>query len=231
MNIFSIGDRLKACAALVRDGAVLADIGTDHGYLPIYLLDENRIDRAVLSDINKGPLAKAEENVTRRGYRNRVSLVLCDGASALSGCGATDYCICGMGGELIADIIAAAPHLKNNKIRLILQPMSKQEVLRNYLFNSGFSILKEVYSFDEGKYYVTVLAEYSGERVEFSAVDAYFGKMNVLVNSEAVLGYMKTKARSLESVIKGKREGGVDTSTEEHLLTALEERFGIRSSL
>ena len=228
MRNFTLGERLKTCASLVREGAVLADVGTDHAYLPIYLLSEGKIERAVLSDINEGPLLKAKENVIANGYSERVSLVLCDGACALAESGATDYSVCGMGGELIASIISSAPHLKDKKIRLILQPMSKPEALRSFLFDNGFSILEERYSFDEGKYYVSMLAEYSGKKEEYTSFDACFGKTfpsddNVRVMTE----YMKRRKRALKGIINGKREGNADFSEEERLVAELSERFNI----
>lgn len=228
MRNFTLGDRLKTCASLVREGSVLADVGTDHAYLPIYLLSEGRIERAVLSDINEGPLLKAKENVLANGYEEKVSLVLCDGAYALSECGATDYSICGMGGELIASIISSAPHLMDKKIRLILQPMSKQETLRAFLYDNGFSILAERYSFDEGKYYVSILAEYCGVKETYTAFDAYFGKAFVCdENADVMTEYMRVRKRVLEGIINGKREGNADCSEEESLIAELSRRFDI----
>ena len=176
MRGIRIGARLRACASFVREGAVLADVGTDHAYLPIFLFASGKIERAVLSDINAGPLAVAEENVRANGFYDRSSLVLCDGAGALAGMGITDYAICGMGGELIADIISRAEQLRDSSVRLILQPMSRVAALRTYLFENGFKILRELYSTEEDKHYVTILAEYTGERVEFSPHEAHFGK-------------------------------------------------------
>ena len=95
----AIDARLMSSANFVRAGAVLADIGTDHGYLPIVLLKEGRIERAVMSDINEGPLATARRNVEDEGLSDKCTLILSDGALALEGLGITDYSICGMGGR------------------------------------------------------------------------------------------------------------------------------------
>lgn len=228
MRSLTPGERLKSCAALVRDGAALADVGTDHAYLPIYLLSEGRIERAVLSDINEGPLLKAKENVLESGYSDRVSFELCDGARELAKYGATDYSVCGMGGELIADIIAAAPQLKNGEIRLILQPMTKPEALRAYLFDNGFSILEESYSFDEGKYYVAILAEYTAAVTEYTPADAHFGKFPPKRGvTPEMLEYMRIRKRALEAIISGKRAGNADFSEEEALSLELSRRFDI----
>lgn len=221
--------RLLCCASLVREGAVLADVGTDHGYLPIYLLETGRISRAVLSDINRGPLAKAEENVRAAGLDPFVEFRLTNGAAALADLGATDYTVCGMGGELIADIIEHAPHLKCENINLILQPMSKPEALREYLYKNGFLVDRELFVTDEGKHYVCILAHYTGERVEFSHADAYFGFERFYRDepSDAARRYFEGKLASLIRREEGKRLGGEDTSHELELITALKRRLNI----
>ena len=88
-----ISPRLAVCAQLVRSGAVLADVGTDHAYLPIHLLSLGKIERAVASDINEGPLEKARTNVMQSGFSDKACTVLTNGAAALSESGATDYAI------------------------------------------------------------------------------------------------------------------------------------------
>ena len=222
-----INKRLLACSELVREGAVLADVGTDHAYLPIHLLEQGKIGRAVLSDINQGPLNKARENAERAGFIHKVTLKLCNGASELSDTGATDYAICGMGGELIAEIIEHAPHLKDNTISLVLQPMSKPEALREYLFLSGFEIIKERYVTDTGKHYVCILARFSGVNTPFSSADVAFGTREIfdMAKSPERDEYMKTRYASILRTIVGKKEGGLDTSDESELVLALEERM------
>ncbi len=228
MKSYAIGKRLLSASGFVRQGAYFADIGTDHAYLPLFLLRAGRISRAVCADINKGPLESARRNAAELGYTDSVTFVLTDGAMGLSDMGITDYAICGMGGELIADIISSAPHLKCSGIRLILQPMSKPEALRAFLFDNGFSILEQRYSFDEGKYYVSILAEYSGEKEEYTHFDACFGKTFPCDdNAHVMTEYMKVRKRALEGIINGKREGNADFSEEERLVAELSERFNI----
>lgn len=225
----AINKRLRTAASLVRDGAILADVGTDHAYLPIYLLEQGKIEKAILSDINEGPLNKARENVKKYGFEDKAEFFLCDGASALSGLGITDYTICGMGGELIADIIDKAPEIKNEKINLILQPMSKQEVLRRYLFENGFEINNEVYVTDECKHYVCILAHFSGKTQDFSDADVYFGKEKFFKNeTEDFLNFMKAKLAALTVTVEGKMRGGLDTEFESGLLSTLKERLKIK---
>lgn len=216
--------RLMSAVGFVRQGAVFADIGTDHAYLPLFLLSEGRIERAVLADINEGPLESARRNAEATPYADKVELCLTDGAAALQGKGITDYAICGMGGELIADIIERAPHLRDESLNLILQPMSRQSVLRRYLASRGFSITAECYSEDSGKLYVCMQVKFVGERREISDAEAEFGwKTTEIVNKNLQKEYIKQKKQSLTRAAYGKRLGGEDTSAEEALIAAAEE--------
>lgn len=216
MKDINISPRLLSAADFVRQDAILADIGTDHAYLPLFLLRAGRIARAVCSDIHEGPLASARANAEAAGLSDRVELVLTDGAAALSGRGVTDYAICGMGGELIADIIDRAPEMRSADVRLILQPMTRRGELVRYLLANGFSILRESYSHDAGKYYVTLLVGYTGEPVAVDPLEAEFGRCATPCEEKAArLGYLKTRLASYRKRAQGiekSKSGGVDYS-------------------
>ena len=222
----TLDKRLLSCADFVRAGAVFADIGTDHGYLPLFLLREGRIQRAYLSDVNRGPLSSAERNAESEGLLDKCEFILADGALALSGKGITDYAICGMGGELIARIINDAPHLFTKGVRLILQPMTKQETLRRFLVKNGFSIVGERFSFDSGKYYATIAAEYTAMIGEISDAEAELGF--IMPHDEdrvEYLGYLEGKKKAIIKALNGKIKGGLDTKDDEHALSLIEERI------
>ena len=219
MNKSPLGPRLKAVAELVSSGAILADVGTDHGYLPIYLLECGKIERAVLSDVNEGPLKKAKDNVKLHNLEERVEFCLTNGAKALAGLGITDYAVCGMGGELIADIISAAPQLKASGVSLVLQPMSRPEAVRGCLWKSGFTITDEVYSADDGKLYVCMRAVYSGEKKDFTTVEEFFGEARFINPESLTQGeYISSKLRALLRAKSGKELGGMDTAYEDALI-------------
>lgn len=215
MSDTKLNERLCSAASFVRQRAVLADIGTDHAYLPIFLLSSGHIERAYATDINRGPLISAEENIRQAGLLSRCELVLSDGATALSGLGITDYTVCGMGGELIASIIERAPHLFDMAVRLILQPMSRQHVLRKYLLEKGFSIKAEAYSRDAGKYYVSMMVEYTGIKKVISERDSHLPCTDTqIINKEAERGYLLSKLRAYKKAARGKMLGGCDTPHE-----------------
>ncbi len=221
-----LSPRLGSAAQLVRQGATFADIGTDHAYLPIFLLKEGRIARAFCSDINEGPLATAKKNAEAAGVSERITFTLADGAEALLGRGITDYAICGMGGELIADIISAAPHLKDESIILILQPMSRHAHLRRYLASEGFSILAESYSRDSGKNYVCFLARYENSSRDISAAEAEFGGEDCeIVNLGAQIAYLEERKRSFMRIADGKTRGGESAPAELSLADEADRRI------
>jgi tRNA (adenine22-N1)-methyltransferase len=222
----ALNPRLTSAAEFVRQGARFADVGTDHAYLPLFLLSEGRISYALCTDINEGPLASAVANAKDAGLYDKMDFRLTDGAAALAEYGITDMAICGMGGDLIASIVEAADYLRDEKINLILQPMTKQEHLRRHLALSGFSVLGERFSFDSGKYYVTLLAEYTGECREISECEAELG-IDVPHNSDAAeyLGFLEGKRKAAKKALDGKRSGGYDTVEEEALLGMIDERI------
>ena len=218
----ALNARLLSAAELVRQDATFADIGTDHAYLPLFLLDEGRIKYAYCCDINEGPLNSARRNAEERGRADEMSFVLTDGAAILSGRGITDYAICGMGGELIADILDRAPHLRDGGVNLILQPMTRQEKLRAYLAANGYSVLCESYSFDAGKHYVCLLATYTGKCREISELESIVGSPDSQYRGDnSRTAYLKAKLASLERAYNGKVEAGLDCEGDLDLIAGL----------
>ena len=140
-HTFKLPPRLAAIAALVPDGARLADVGTDHALLPIRLLLDGKIQSAVATDIRPGPLSRAKENAYAAGVQD-LSCVLCDGLTGVSPDSADTVVIAGMGGENIAAILRAAPWACRNTL-CILQPMSRPEELRAALPSLGLTIRAE----------------------------------------------------------------------------------------
>lgn len=136
-----LSPRLQAVADQVPEGAVFADIGTDHAYLPVWLLLNGRIDHAIAADLREGPLARARETAAQYGVTDRVSFRLCDGLTGIGAGEADVIAIAGMGGETIASILAAAPWTRD--CRLLLQPMTSFPDLRLWLQQNGYMIENE----------------------------------------------------------------------------------------
>ena len=223
-----LGKRLLSAANFVRQGAYLADIGTDHAYLPLFLLDSGRIKRAVCTDINPAPLASATRNAELYSHVDKIKFILTDGAVGLEGLGISDYTICGMGGELIADIIERSPHLKVGGVRLILQPMTKQAYLKRYLLASGFELVGEAYAKDAGKFYITLVAEYDGVVRKISDLEAELGKIDSRALSDEQSGFIKVKLAALNKAARGKSKSEIDDSYEAKIIREYERIMGAK---
>jgi tRNA (adenine22-N1)-methyltransferase len=160
--MITLDKRLSAVAALVRQGSRLADIGTDHAYLPVHLVQSGVCPSAIASDIGAGPLDAARRTVTENGLTSEIALRLGDGLATVKAGEVEDVAIAGMGGETIVAILEAAPWVQNEGIRLILQPMTRAEDLRRWLLTHGFSILEEHLIIDGRHLYPVLAAQYTG---------------------------------------------------------------------
>lgn len=218
--------RLLCAASFVRCGAIVADIGSDHAYLPIYLLQSGIAERAVATDINEGPIRNAQANVKEAGLSHKISLVLTDGLCGIEQYAPTDILICGMGGELIERIISEAPFTKDDKVRLILQPMSRQEKLRAYLLGAGYNIIDEKLSCDNGRIYQCICAEFDGEAREYTDAELLLGRHNIEAKTEFFFTLVCAKIAALEKKRTGKREAGLNTEKEDRLLFELNKMKG-----
>lgn len=215
----NLSNRLISAAKYVRRGSKIADIGTDHAWLPIYLIEKGISPCAVAADINEGPLARARINIPR-GMQKKIELRLTDGLSGIEACGVDDILICGMGGELIARIISDAPFTKDGNIRLVLQPMTKAPHLREFLLSSGYSIIGETLSFDD-RIYQTLCAEYTGKKEEYSDIELLLGRHNIERGGELFSRFVAQNIKMFEGIIAGKASGGADISYEEKILEEL----------
>ena len=161
--------RLMTAVPYVRPGRLVADIGTDHAYLPIYLCEQKRLSPvvapngetlcAVAADINKGPVERADQHIAAAGLTQYIRTVQTDGLTGLDAYGPEDIIIFGMGGELIASILEAAPWVHAAGKRLILQPMTHAEKLREYLLSAGYAMIGETLSREGDRIYQTLCAE------------------------------------------------------------------------
>ena len=221
MNIPKISKRLEAAASFVRNDVRVADIGTDHAYLPIYLYKTKKINGGVASDINKGPTERALENVRAYGAEKAIDVIRTDGLFGIEKYSVDDVMILGMGAELIVKIISEAQWLKDRRYRLILQPMTHPEILRGYLFKNGFSVIDECIVDDE-KIYQIICAEYSGENTEADDIELMLGKKNIERGGE-LFGELLERTRNVFCErIKGKSMAGADTSYDDNIVAKID---------
>lgn len=148
-----LSKRMKAVASMVTPGNILADIGTDHGYVPIALVQRERIPKAIAMDINKGPLQRAKDNIVLYHMEEYIETRLSDGVDALLEGEVDTILIAGMGGELVIHILEAGEAVCRNAKELILQPQSDIRRVRSYLRENKYKIVDEDMVFEDGKYY------------------------------------------------------------------------------
>lgn len=211
--LFQLGPRLALCAGLVRPGVPVADIGSDHGYLPIWLLKAGRCPRAVAADINQGPLAAARANGARYEVGDGLRFLLSDGLDGLGAEDAEDVVIAGMGGPLILRIAARAPWLRDPGKRLVLQPMSGAPELRAGLWELGFRILEERACVDGGKVYSAFAAAFGGAEGVMPFLYPYMGGLRP--GGLEVRLYAEKQLRILENQRKGAAHLGEQAKVEE----------------
>ncbi len=186
--------RLRMAANMVRSGSRLADIGTDHAHVPITLVQEGRCLSAIASDVRPGPADNARRNIRQAGLETVIAVRLGDGLHTIRADEVDDILIAGMGGETIAEILEAAPWVKSPSYRLILQPMTRAEKLRAYLFTHGFTLRCEQVTF-AGKHWYTVLcAEYTGDILPAEEARCYVGRIP-LPEGEGYLRALESRLR------------------------------------
>lgn len=151
--MIKLSKRMKAVAGMVTTGGVLADVGTDHGYIPIALVQRQKITGAIAMDINKGPLARAQENIASARLGDYIQTRLSDGVAALGEGEADSILIAGMGGELVIHILSEGEKVCKAASELILQPQSDIRKVREYLRLHHYKIVDEDMICEDGKYY------------------------------------------------------------------------------
>lgn len=145
--------RLRCVAGLVPKGCRLADVGTDHGYIPIYLVKKGVCQTAIAADIKKGPLARAQEHITQYGLERQIEVRLSDGLGNVAPGEADCMVAAGMGGALTIHILEQGSEVVSKMQACILQPQSEIAKVRKYLWEHGFCIEKEDMVFEDGRFY------------------------------------------------------------------------------
>ena len=178
-----LSKRLQTVAGMVTKGNIIADIGTDHGYVPIYLVEENITDKAYAMDINQGPLDIANKHIKEKGLEGKIITILSNGMEKLKDNMIDTAVIAGMGGDLIVSILENGKSIKGIK-ELVHK---RVDLVRKYLLENNWQIVDEAMVFDVGKYY-TVIKALKCDKTEndYSKVQLEYGKL-LLENRNPVL--------------------------------------------
>ena len=197
-----LSQRLSSVASMVTAGNCLADVGTDHGYVPIYLYERNVIPRAIAMDVNKGPLERAALHIAESGMKDAIETRLSDGMAALKPGEADSVVIAGMGGPLMVKILSAYPEMTASLKELILQPQSEISEVRIWLYEQGYEIVEEHMVFEDGKYYPMFKAVKNPEAEKLTYLEFKFGKLSVLAEPEVLKAYLEREIANKQNIFK-----------------------------
>ncbi len=210
----NLGKRLELIARLIPENSIVADVGTDHGYIPIFCVKNNISTSALAMDINEGPLLSAQRNIQKYGLESKITTRISNGLENLKKDEANVIVIAGMGGLLIMDILDRGYDVISPDTLLILQPMLAVKELREFLYNKGFSIVEEYVCRDDNKFYNILSVK--KERIEYSLKDIVVGK-NISKNSPEVYNdYLEYKLRILKNIADGMKKSSSFNELELH---------------
>ena len=196
-----LSKRLSAVAGLVSSGLVVADVGTDHGYIPIFLLESGKCEKAFAMDVNEGPLKRARDHIAIHGLSRKIELRLSDGVRALVPGECECVVIAGMGGGLAIKILEEGKEIFQSLKEFVLQPQSELSKVREYLWKEGYQVVAEDMVEEDGKFY-PMMKVTKGSDSEYSNIELRYGR-NLLKDNHPVLKvFLEKEVRSKENILK-----------------------------
>ncbi|KGR81518.1 tRNA (adenine(22)-N(1))-methyltransferase [Lysinibacillus odysseyi] len=214
MNAQKLSKRLEAVASFVPTGAVLADIGSDHAYLPCYLVHKNVISRAVAGEVVKGPYESAVRQVRTEGLTGNITVRLADGLAAVQPEDKVDtVTIAGMGGPLIVSILEKHPQALENVTRLVLQPNIHAKVIREWALQNGWALLNEEILEEDGKVY-EILVLQRGEEL-LTEAEVLLGKQLLAAKSDVFIEKWSKEIANWQRVLQSIEKAEATPEVEE----------------
>ncbi len=207
-----LSDRLYTVSTLVPKGARVADIGTDHGHLPIYLIKNEISPYCIASDIREKPLNNARANIEKTCTPN-IDTRLGAGLDTVTPDEVDCVVVAGMGGEVIAEILDNAKWTRNDKYTLIFQPMTSADALRRYLCENGFLIESETAVEENRKIYTVIKAKFSSQALPLDEVFLRVGKLDPACPTARK--YIEKQARIVKELLADRKAAGLSTDSYE----------------
>jgi tRNA (adenine22-N1)-methyltransferase len=201
--MINLKGRLQKVASMVDHCKKPADIGTDHAYLPIYLVQSGICPMAIATDIKKGPLRKAEKNIIRYHMQDKIELRLGDGLIPIENDGCDVLIIAGMGGVLIRDIIEKSIDTARKAKYIVMQPMYAEEALREFLLRYGFNIMEESLAKHEGRIYPVIKGAYDGIVREEDIFHLYIGRRLFEQRDPLLKEFLKKRIKRQDRIVQG----------------------------
>jgi len=197
-----LSERLKMVVSFVSEGSRVADIGTDHGYVPITLAEEGKVERALAMDVRPGPLERAQTHIRRHGLEQVIETRLSDGVRELRSGEADTVIIAGMGGELVIHIMEDGRRLWGEIGHWILSPQSELDKVRDYLASNGFLIQREEMLCEEGKYY-TVMDVVPGQMEALKPWESLYGPCLIRDKHPVLKEFLDKEEQLLDRIAAG----------------------------
>ena len=194
--------RMHAIVKYIEPGRGLIDVGTDHGYLPAWMATHGYRGNIIASDIHAAPLQKAKETAEKAGVSDKITFQLCDGLDQCRPDSVDTIVIAGMGGDMICRILDIAEWCMDRRYKLILQPMTKSEVLRYWLTNNEFEILNEELVPEGGNLYQLIVARFGGS-TRLSDGELFLGKKQLCNDWELYEQQREKLIKRFEAAIAG----------------------------
>ncbi len=210
-----ISTRLKTMAEYLIEGEVLADIGTDHAYLPIYAVEQQLINKVVAGEVNQGPYMRAKAHVMQHRLSDKIDVRHGNGLDVLEENEVTIITIAGMGGNLIAEILEAGMQKLSSVKRLILQPMGSEPYLRKWLLAHKYQIINEKILQESGIIYEIIVAEPTEKIVSLTEKQLQFGPFLYQDCNEAFVTKWKSELLKKERILKQINTNAVSASIDE----------------
>lgn len=204
--MFDPGPRLRCVASLLQAHRKTVDIGTDHAYLPAYLVLTGKSEDILACDIGVSPLENAAKTVKAYSLESNIKLRISDGLKDVLSEEAEEISICGMGGTLMTEILSAAPWIKKHGMHLVLQPMTHAEDVREYLDKTGFFIAEERYVCENSKDYCVISAFFDGENPRCEDGFYYFGFLPP--ENDVHSRFIRSRLERLEKKLNALTENG-----------------------
>lgn len=212
-----LSKRLQAVADLVSNDLVVADIGTDHGYIPIYLVEAEKCKRAFAMDINEGPLLRAKEHIAEHGLTEKIEVRQSDGVKALDVGECESVVVAGMGGALAIKIMEDGRDIFHSLKEFVLQPQSELEKVRQYLCQNGYCVIAEDMVLEDGKFY-PMMKVINGQASEYSMIELRYGK-GLLEQKHPILKmFLKKEVQTKELILKS-----LESESGEHIRNRVQE--------
>ena len=204
-----LSKRMTAVANMVSPGSITADIGCDHGFVSIYLIEQHVCSKVIAMDINDGPLKRAKEHIAQRNLSKYIEIRQSDGAKALNYCEDAEKHLevdsmiaAGIGGRLMIKIMEDSMEKILSMKEIILQPQSEIAKVRHFLIKHGFSIVNEDMVFDEGKYYQIIKAiPYTKEKRALTLYEEWYGPILIKEKNPALCQYLLSEKEKYEGIL------------------------------